>query len=97
MLIYIAPKATVFVSHSDLDFIKTHSKKTFRASELTETDQQIAKRLADKSIFVRKKLDNDVQYLLNRYITKSLRTLLMHEHNEYSKKHSTSHGLEKRK
>ena len=28
----------------------------------------IAKILADKSVLVRKKLDNDVQYALNRYV-----------------------------
>ena len=35
---------------------------------MTSQKLQMAKTLADKAIFVRKKLDNDVQYALNKSI-----------------------------
>jgi len=68
MFIQIAPKVKVYVSEQHLSFIQTHNQEPFRGSELTPADSLIAKHLADKAIFVRKKLDNDVQYALNRRI-----------------------------
>ncbi len=68
MFIQIAPRVKVYVTNSDMQFIETHWRKSFRGSELDNDNKERAKRLADKAIFVRKKLDNDVQYALNRRI-----------------------------
>jgi len=70
MFIQIAPRVKVFVTEEDMAFIMQHRSESFRGSELPPEQQDRAKRLADKAIFVRKKLDNDVQYLLNRHIKK---------------------------
>jgi hypothetical protein len=70
MFIQIAPRVKVFVTDDDMAFILEHRSESFRGSELPPEQQDRAKRLADKAIFVRKKLDNDVQYLLNRHIKK---------------------------
>ena len=68
MLIQIAPRVKVFITESDLEFILEHRTESFRSSELPAEQRDRAKLLADKAIFVRKKLDNDVQYALNRQI-----------------------------
>ena len=68
MYIQIAPRVKVYVTSTDMDFIQQHWKHSFRASDLTSELQDLAKRLADKAIFVRKKLDTDTQYALNRRI-----------------------------
>ena len=68
MYIQIAPRVKVYVSSTDLEFIEQHSKHSFRGSQLPPEQQDRAKKLADKAIFVRKKLDADTQYSLNRRI-----------------------------
>ena len=68
MFIKIAPMVKVYISDSDMAFIQSHSFESFRSSDLPSSEQERAKILADKAIFVRKKLDNDVQYALNRKI-----------------------------
>lgn len=68
MYIQIAPRVKVYVTSTDMDFIQRHWKHSFKASELEPGMQDLAKRLADKAIFVRKKLDTDTQYALNRRI-----------------------------
>jgi len=68
MFIQIAPRVKVYVTDSDMVFIQSHWREPFRGNNLTADDQDRAKRLADKAIFVRKKLDTDVQYALNRRI-----------------------------
>ena len=68
MFIQIAPKVKVFVTEEDMLFIRSHSYDSFRSDQLTPEDADRAKRLADKAIFVRKKLDTGVQYALNRKI-----------------------------
>ena len=68
MFIQIAPKAKVYVTDADVEFIKAHALETFRSNQLSQEDADRAKRLADKAVFVRKKLDNDMQYALNRKI-----------------------------
>ena len=68
MFIQIAPKVKVYVTSDVMEFISTYSKSTFRDSNLSTEEQKIAKRLADKAVLVRKKLDNDTQYALNRKI-----------------------------
>ena len=68
MFIQIAPKAKVYVTDADMDFIKSHWNQTFRNNQLSLQDQDRVKKLADKAIFVRKKLDTDIQFALNRKI-----------------------------
>ena len=68
MFIQIAPRVKVYVSEDDVKFIHAHSQEAFRASHLPAEDVDRAKKLADKAIFVRKKLDTDMQYALNRRI-----------------------------
>jgi hypothetical protein len=68
MFIQIAPKVRVYVTEKQLAFIQAHSDHTFRNSDLSAEQMEMAKLLADKAVFVRKKLDNDVQYALNRRI-----------------------------
>jgi hypothetical protein len=68
MFIQIAPKAKVYVTEADVEFIKAHTRESFRSDQLTPEDADRAKLLADKAIFVRKKLDTHMQYALNRKI-----------------------------
>tara|TARA_E500000331_G_C17038815_1_gene618572 strand:- start:532 stop:765 length:234 start_codon:yes stop_codon:yes gene_type:complete len=68
MFIQIAPKVKVYVSDADMIFIESHWKEPFRSNDLSQQDADRAKKLADKAVFVRKKLDTDVQYALNRKI-----------------------------
>jgi len=68
MFIQIAPRVKVFVTEEDMLFIRSHSHESFRSDQLSAEDADRAKRLADKAIFVRKKLDTGVQYALNRKI-----------------------------
>ena len=68
MFIQIAPKAKVYVTDTDVVFIKAHALESFRSDQLSPEDADRAKKLADKAVFVRKKLDADMQYALNRKI-----------------------------
>jgi 3-methyladenine DNA glycosylase AlkC len=68
MFIQIAPRVKVYVNDDDMQFIRSHSAMPFRSNDLSPTEADKAKMLADKAIFVRKKLDNDTQYALNRKI-----------------------------
>jgi len=68
MFIQIAPRVKVYVSDDDVAFIKQHYTQSFRSSQLSPADADRAKCLADKAVFVRKKLDDDMQYALNRKI-----------------------------
>ena len=68
MFIQIAPKAKVYVTDTDVEFIKAHATASFRSDQLSPEDADRAKKLADKAVFVRKKLDTHMQYALNRKI-----------------------------
>ena len=68
MFIQIAPRAKVYVTDTDVEFIRAHTTESFRSDQLSPEDADRAKRLADKAIFVRKKLDIHTQYALNRKI-----------------------------
>ena len=68
MFIQIAPKVRVYVTDQDVEFIKLHALESFRSNELSPEDADRAKKLADKAVFVKKKLDTDMQYALNRKI-----------------------------
>jgi len=68
MFIQIAPRVKVYVTDTDVEFIRQHTTESFRSDQLSPEDADKAKRLADKAIFVRKKLDTHMQYALNRKI-----------------------------
>ena len=69
MFIQIAPKVKVYITTAQMSFItKYKNYESFKNTDLLPEEVEIAKVLGDKSIFVRKKLDNDVQYALNRKI-----------------------------
>jgi hypothetical protein len=68
MFIQIAPRVKVYATEEDMLFIRSHSHDSFRSDQLSPEDADRAKRLADKAIFVRKKLDTHMQYALNRKI-----------------------------
>lgn len=69
MFIQIAPHVRVFLTDIQLQFLnKYKDKESFRSTDLLPEEVEIAKILGDKSIFVRKKLDNGMQYALNRRI-----------------------------
>ena len=68
MFIQIAPKARVYVTDTDFEFIKAHALESFRSDQLSPEAADRAKKLADKAVFVRKKLDNHTQYALNRNV-----------------------------
>ena len=69
MYIKIAQGVHGWITNEQLNFINKYKNHgSFRNSELDITEIEVAKVLASKSIFVRKKLDNDIQYAVNRYI-----------------------------
>ena len=69
MFVQIAPHVRVFLTQIQVDFVnKYKDKESFRNTDLLPEEVEIAKILGDKSIFVRKKLDNRMQYALNRRI-----------------------------
>ncbi len=69
MYIQITPQARVYITQEQIDFVNKYKKyDSFRNTDLEIHEISIAKILADKSVFVRKKLDDDVQYALNRYV-----------------------------
>ncbi len=68
MFIQIAPRAKVYVTDTDVTFIQEHAHESFRSDQLSHEDADRAKKLADKAVFVRKKLDTHTQYALNRKI-----------------------------
>ena len=69
MFIQIAPRVKVFLTDIQIIFLnKYKDKESFRSTDLLPEEIEIAKILGDKSIFVIKKLDNGMQYALNRRI-----------------------------
>ena len=69
MYIKIAPKVRVYITNEQIAFINKYRKhEYFRNTTLEVNEIDTAKILANKSILVRKKVDNDVQYALNRRI-----------------------------
>ena len=69
MYIQIAKRARVYVTNEQLKFIDKYGKhESFRNPDLAVSEINTAKILADKSVLVRKKLNDGVQYALNRYI-----------------------------
>jgi hypothetical protein len=90
MFIQIAPMVKVYVTDEDIVFIKARSLDSFRSNELSPEDANTARRLADKAIFVRKKLEDHMQYQLNRRIR------IMYDSKRSSKKNGTTDRMERR-
>ena len=68
MYVQIAPQCRVWITDAHYEFVRTHSDRPFKNTDLQPNEIEMAKHLADKAIFVRKKLDTGVQYALNRRI-----------------------------
>ncbi len=69
MFVQIAPHVKVFLTNTQVEFVKKYKdKESFRSTDLLPEEVEIARILGDKSIFVRKKLDIGIQYALNRRI-----------------------------
>ena len=69
MYIQIAKRARVYITNDQLKFIDKYGKlESFRSTDLEIDEINTAKILGDKSVLVRKKLNDGVQYALNRYI-----------------------------
>ena len=69
MFVQIAPHVRVFLTEEQLEFVDRHKdKQSFTDRELPPEQAHIARVLADKAIYVRKKLDDGMQYALNRRI-----------------------------
>ena len=72
MLLKIAPKVKVYLSEQDVSFLLKYRYKTFTNRDLDSHEIELAKKLSDKSILVRKKLEANVQYAVNRRISLNL-------------------------
>ena len=71
MFIQIAPKVRVYVSDHQMMFVKKYAHKAYFTDKDLDADEvHVAKILADKSVYVRKKLDNNVQYALNKQVVR---------------------------
>lgn len=69
MYVHISRHVRVFITEKQHDFInKWKSHEHFLQSELPIDEAVTAKTLSDKGILVRKKLDTDTQYALNKHI-----------------------------
>ncbi len=69
MYVHISRHVRVFITDKQHEFIhKYQQKESFLQSELPIEEAITAKTLSDKGILVRKKLDTDTQYALNKHI-----------------------------
>jgi len=69
MYVHISRHVRVYITEMQHQFIhKYQNHEHFLQSELPIEEAITAKTLSDKGILVRKKLDNDTQYALNKHI-----------------------------
>ena len=69
MYIKIAQGVQVWITNEQINFInKYKDKESFCSTDLLLEEVETARILGDKSIFVRKKLDDGMQYALNKRI-----------------------------
>ena len=69
MYVHISRHVRVFITEKQHEFInKWKNHEHFLQSELPIEEAITAKTLSDKGILVRKKLDTDTQYALNKHI-----------------------------
>ena len=68
MFIQIAPRVKVYVTDSDMSSIQKHWSKSLCGRSLPVADEDPVKKLAHQAVFVRKKLDTEVQHAVTRKI-----------------------------
>jgi len=69
MKINISRYVRVTISEQDIEFLKKHKDlSSFLQSQLSPEEHKTAKILSDKCILVRKKLNDDTQYAVNKNI-----------------------------
>ena len=69
MFVQIAPHVKVFLTKEQLAFVEKYQHtESFTDRSLSPEESHVARILGDKAIFVRKKLDDGMQYALNRRI-----------------------------
>jgi len=69
MFVQIAPQVKVFLTKEQLAFVEKYQhKESFTDRSLSPEEAHVARVLGDKAIFVRKKIDDGMQYALNRRI-----------------------------
>ena len=69
MFVQIAPHVRVFLTKEQVAFVEKYQHiESFTDRALSPEESHLARVLGDKAIFVRKKLDDGMQYALNRRI-----------------------------
>ena len=69
MFVQIAPHVRVFLTKEQVAFVQKYQHiESFTDRSLSPEEAHVARVLGDKAIFVRKKLDDGMQYALNRRI-----------------------------
>ena len=69
MFVQIAPHVKVFLTKEQVAFVEKYQHiESFTDRSLSPEEAHLARVLGDKAIFVRKKLDDGMQYALNRRI-----------------------------
>jgi hypothetical protein len=69
MFVQIAPHVRVFLTKEQVAFVEKYQHiESFTDRSLSPEESRLARVLGDKAIFVRKKLDDGMQYALNRRI-----------------------------
>ena len=69
MFVQIAPHVRVFLTKEQVVFVEKYQHiESFTDRSLSPEESHLARVLSDKAIFVRKKLDDGMQYALNRRI-----------------------------
>ena len=69
MFVQIAPHVKVFLTQEQIAFVEKYKHiESFTDRSLSPEEAYVARVLGDKAIFVRKKLDDGMQYALNRRI-----------------------------
>ena len=69
MFVQIAPHVKVFLTKEQVAFVEKYQHiESFTDKSLSPEEAHVARVLGDKAIFVRKKLDDGMQYALNRRI-----------------------------
>jgi hypothetical protein len=69
MFVQIAPHVKVFLTKEQVAFVEKYQHiESFTDKSLSPEESHLARVLGDKAIFVRKKLDDGMQYALNRRI-----------------------------
>ena len=69
MFVQIAPHVRVFLTKEQVAFVEKYQHiESFTDRSLSPEESHLARVLGDKAIFVRKKINDGMQYALNRRI-----------------------------